>query len=381
MKILHTSDWHIGHTFFDYDRLAEHAAALDRLGDIVAAEQPDAMLVCGDIFHTYMPSGKARRLLVEKIDAIHRRVPGMRIIITAGNHDNAAYHEIFATPWLRDGVHLVGTMPADPAEAVIEIPGRGFIAAVPYISARRIGGVYESVGAEIARRNTAGLPVVFMGHIAVSGSRSTGHDSDGVTVGNIECLPLGVLGDGLYDYAALGHIHGPQTFAGGRARYSGSLLPVSFDEVWDHTVSIVEIGRRGDIPAVREISVGTDYGVETIEGDWDTAVGALRALGPEHRAYVRLRVTQDAPLPLDAARTAREACEGKQVRFCNILYCPAATTDGDSDRTAMSVDDFEAATPLDIARRYIAARGMSVTDGQIDLLRQVIESVNGEDRV
>lgn len=381
MKILHTSDWHIGHTFFDYDRLDEHAAAIYRIAAIAEAERPDAMLVSGDIFHSYMPSGKARRLFVEKIDAIRRRVPGMRIIVTAGNHDNASYHDIFATPWRRDGVYLVGSLPSDPADAIVELPGCGFIAAVPYVSARRIGGVYTEIGAEIARRNTTGLPVVFMGHIAVSGCRATGHDSDGVTVGNIDCLPPGVLGDGFYDYAALGHIHGPQTFAGGRARYCGSLLPVSFDEVWEHTVSIVEIGCRGDMPSVREIAVEPVYGVLTIEGDWESCLKELQGLDPGRRVYVRLKVTQEAPLPLDADRTARDACAGKQARFCNILYCPAMKTPADSRAGAMSVDDFDAATPLDIARRYISLRGAAVTERQLGLLTDVIESVSEEDRL
>lgn len=381
MKILHTSDWHIGHTFFDYDRLDEHAAALDRLADIAAAELPDAFIVSGDIFHTYMPAGKARRLFVEKIDAIHHRVPSMRIIITAGNHDNAAYHEIFATPWLRDGVHLIGTMPTDPTDAIVELPGCGFIAAVPYISARRLGNVYSEIGAAIAERNSAGLPVVFMGHLAVSGCRATGHDADDFTIGNIDCLPLSVLGDDCYDYAALGHIHGPQTFAGSRVRYCGSLLPVSFDEEWPHTVSIVEIGHRGELPVIREVPIAPDFDVVTIEGDWNTAIADLRDFDPTRRAYVRLKVTQEAPLPLDANRQARDICLEKAARFCNITYCPVTSTERVDAPEAMSVDDFEAATPLDIARRYIATRGGAISDDQLALLRDVINSVNEDDRL
>lgn len=381
MKIIHSSDWHIGHTFFDYDRLDEHAAALDRLADIAAAERPDALIVSGDIFHTYMPAGKARRLFVEKIDAMHRRVPSMHIIITAGNHDNAAYHEIFATPWLRDGVHLIGTMPANPTDAIVELPGCGFIAAVPYISARRLGNVYSEIGAAIAERNSAGLPVVFMGHLAVSGCRATGHDADDFTIGNIDCLPLSVLGDDCYDYAALGHIHGPQTFAGDRVRYCGSLLPVSFDEEWTHTVSIVEIGHRGELPVIREVPIAPDFDVVTIEGDWDKAIADLRDFDPTRRAYVRLKVTQEAPLPLDANRQARDICLEKAARFCNITYCPVTLTERVDAPEAMSVDDFEAATPLDIARRYIATRGGAISDDQLALLREVINSVNEDNRL
>lgn len=381
MKIIHSSDWHIGHTFFDYDRLDEHIAALDRLAEIAEAECPDAMVVSGDIFHSYMPAGKARRLFVEKIDAMHRRVPSMHIIITAGNHDNAAYHEVFATPWLRDGVHLIGTMPANPADAIVELPGCGFIAAVPYISARRLGNVYSEIGAAIAERNSAGLPVVFMGHLAVSGCRSTSHDSDDFTIGNIDCLPLSVLGDDCYDYVALGHIHGPQTFDGGHIRYSGSLLPVSFDEVWQHTVSIVEIGHRGDLPVIREVPIEPDYEVVTLEGNWNSAIAALRAFDPARRAYVRLKVTQEAPLPLDADRQARDICLNTAARFCNITYCPVTSAERIDAPEAMSVNDFDAATPLDIARRYIATRGAAISDDQFALLQEVINSVNEDDRL
>lgn len=94
MKIIHTSDWHLGQQLFDYDRSEEQRDFLRQLRNWVAAEQPDALLVSGDVFHYCSPSASAQRLYTDALVALHETCPSMQIIITAGNHDSSSKLEI-----------------------------------------------------------------------------------------------------------------------------------------------------------------------------------------------------------------------------------------------------------------------------------------------
>ncbi|MDE6207817.1 MAG: exonuclease SbcCD subunit D [Muribaculaceae bacterium] len=379
MKIIHTSDWHIGHSFFDFERYEEHARALAQLSDIVAAEQPDALLVSGDIFHSYTPSSRARRLFVDAIEEIHQRSTRTHIIVTAGNHDNAAYHEVFSTPWRKAGVHTIGLYTGEVDSLIIEIPGVGYVGAVPYVPARRMNGLYERVMARIAELNTAALPVVLMGHLAVSGCQSTGHDDDGATIGNIDCCTPDILSTG-YDYVALGHIHKPQTFEGMSVRYSGSLLPVSFDETWLHTVSIVDIPTHGADISIREAVIEPMYDVLTIEGAWTEVYEKLREIDVRRNCYIRLKVSQEDALPYNADFFARQECDGVHKRFCTMQYEHVARRSEYKPVNTMDIDAFSAATPLEIATRYADMRGFVFDNDMAAMLESVLDKIEQEDR-
>ena len=89
MKILHTSDWHLGHTLYNYDRTAEQQAFLRQLTRIVTEEQPDAMVVSGDIYHYSSPAAATQKMYTDAMLNIHQACPGMAIVVTAGNHDSS----------------------------------------------------------------------------------------------------------------------------------------------------------------------------------------------------------------------------------------------------------------------------------------------------
>ena len=108
MKIIHTSDWHLGQEFYTYDRTDEHVAFLEQLQEIVAQEQPDALLIAGDIYHNATPSNGVMRMFNEHLDKIRQACPTMQIIVTAGNHDSSARLEVTRGLWKHLGVHIVG---------------------------------------------------------------------------------------------------------------------------------------------------------------------------------------------------------------------------------------------------------------------------------
>ena len=131
MKILHTSDWHLGHTLYNYDRTEEQQAMLEQMVGIVQTHQPDVFLLCGDVYHTPQPSAAIQTMLTDAMVRIHEACPQMTIVMTAGNHDSGSKHEIFRTPWRALKVYAIGQLERDNIdEHIIEVPGKGFVIAV-----------------------------------------------------------------------------------------------------------------------------------------------------------------------------------------------------------------------------------------------------------
>lgn len=110
IKLLHTSDWHLGHALYGYDRSEEQADMLRQMREIVERERPDVFLISGDVYHTAQPSAAVQKMFAEAMVALHAVHPEMHIVVTAGNHDSASRHEIFRTPWLSINVHALGTV-------------------------------------------------------------------------------------------------------------------------------------------------------------------------------------------------------------------------------------------------------------------------------
>ena len=165
MKILHTSDWHLGHTLYNYDRTEEQMAMLEQMAEIVENHKPDLFLLCGDVYHTSQPSAAVQTMLTDGLVRIHNAYPEMTIVMTAGNHDSGTKHEIFKTPWRALGVYAIGQLEKEnPDEHIIEIPGKGYVVAIPYANERTIpDGFFQQLLDRVNERNTEGLPYFIPG--------------------------------------------------------------------------------------------------------------------------------------------------------------------------------------------------------------------------
>lgn len=358
MKILHTSDWHLGHSLYNYDRQHEQQQMLNQIVEIVKQEQPDAFLLCGDIYHTSQPSSAVQTMFTEALVNIHNACPQMTIVVTAGNHDSAAKHDIFRTPWRALGVYTFGNLNRDDVgEHIVKVGNKGYVIAVPYINERNLPqDIFVQLSALTASLNTEQLPVLLTAHTTVSGCDFTGHDQASErTVGGIDSIGIEQFGND-YDYLALGHIHHAQFIHTGKhnVRYSGSPLPVSFDESFAHSVSIVEIARHGDTPAVRTIDIDNPHPLVTLPttgfATFEEAKTLLADFPADIPAYIRLNVEVEHNLPADANAQAFVLTEGKQCRFC---YINARRKTQNADNAhSLSIQEFQAEKPIDIARRY-----------------------------
>ena len=361
MKILHTSDWHLGQTFYDYDRTEEHKHFFEQLKRVVREEKPDMLLVSGDLFHTSAPSIAAQELYNESMLGLRDEslaFGGMHIVLIAGNHDSSSKLDVDGLLWKYFNTNVVGTIPRDNGESLENrafydsvfakhiIPVRknreseilGYVVAIPHCYPQNFPNINPKDGKQdrmkrfiallldkVAEVNTDGLPVILTAHTLVTGSNIKGHDA--IIVGGLDNSDIGTFGSG-WDYLALGHIHFPQEIKGsaGKARYSGSPFPMNFEEDDEHFVNIVEIEKRGEMPQVRQILIKPLYEMVTLSAkelpeEKNSCMDLLRVLEeyPAHKkAYIRLEVLETGELPPDYIQRVKTALTGKEARYCLV---------------------------------------------------------------
>ena len=386
MKILHTSDWHLGHVLYGYDRTDEQQAMLDQMVSIVAEQKPDVFLLCGDVYHTSQPSAAVQTMLTDGMVSIHNAHPQMKIVMTAGNHDSGTKHEIFRTPWRALGVYAIGQLEKENMdEHIIEVPEKGYVIAVPYANERNIpDGFFQQLLDRVAERNTEGLPVVLTAHTTVKGCDFTGHDhASEYSVGGIDSFELEQMGDG-YDYLALGHIHHEQFVHTGKhnVRYCGTPLAVSFDENFPHSVSMVEIERHGDTPTIEKIEIENPRPLVTLptEGaaSWEEAKELLEKFPDDIPAYLRLNVEIDDFLPVEANEEAASLAKRKQCRFCYINA--KRKMDRQSEVKVLTVQEFQEENPVEIAKRYAEYSGICFDEELESMFKEAMAMVADDSR-
>ncbi|WP_303207543.1 exonuclease SbcCD subunit D [Bacteroides oleiciplenus] len=374
MKILHTSDWHLGHTLYNYDRSQEQQAFLEQLSRIVAEEKPDAMVVSGDIYHYSTPSATTQKMYTDGMLEIHRACPEMAIVVTAGNHDSSSKLEIDSNLWNHFGVKVVGNIERNQEEVnlgkhIVEVRDKegelkGYIIAVPHVYPQnfpmldtetpreeRQARFFQALQDEVEKINTDELPVVLMAHLSIEGSDRTGHDE---TAGGIEYIPISSMGEG-YDYLALGHIHCPQDIKGnGRhARYCGTPLPVNFDETYPHSVSIIEV-RRHEAPQIRTVEIENPMPLVTLPKEavtFEEAIKLLEEYSDDKPAYIRLNVLIKDYLAPDCNERASGAVKGKKCKYCYIKSNREKQASDDRARH-ISIQEMQEMSPLEIAKLY-----------------------------
>jgi len=325
MKIIHTSDWHLGQKFLHNEREEEHRLALDWLLGIIEKEQADGLLVSGDMFDTGTPPNYARRLYYRFLRKL-LRTSCRHIVITGGNHDSPAMLNAPSELLKALSVHVIGSAGKAPEEEVVEWSNEtgdleAVIAAVPFLRDRdlrysvagetgldrseriRLGiqQHYEQL-AEYIQNNydTDHVPVIAMGHLYATGARASAKQ-DNIYIGNIENIDAKQFPK-LYDYVALGHIHRAQMVGEQeRVRYSGSLIPLSFSETKDDkSVYLLEFAGK-TLQRTQAIAVPTFRRLKTISGTLEEVEASLDRFAAKEREgltpWVEVQVELDRLLP------------------------------------------------------------------------------------
>lgn len=385
MKLIHTSDWHLGHTLYGYDRTIEQKAMLEQMVELVREHKPDVFLISGDVYHTSQPSAAVQTMFSEAMVKLHCTHPDMYIVVIAGNHDSASKHEIFTTPWKALNVYAIGNLDKEnPQKHIIEVPGKGYVLAVPYAYERNIpdGFFQELIDIASPSHRIAELPIILMAHTTVKGADITGHDKKyDDQVGGIDYIEVEKMGQG-YDYLALGHIHKAQYIHTGKhnVRYSGTPMSVSFDENYKHTVSLVEVN-KGETPVLKELEINNPFPLVTLPNEgyvtWNEAKELLSNFDDSIPAYIRLNVLVEGFLTPNAKDEAYALTNGKQCKVC-LLNTKQKNASSDIKET-LTVQELQAMNPLDIAIDYAQSKGIEFTEEMQDMFKEVLAQVAREE--
>ncbi len=337
MRILHTSDWHLGRTLEGRSRLVEQRNVLEEMTSLCSEEAIDLVLVAGDVFDAYNPPAAAEELYYEYLE---RMADGGRraVVVVAGNHDSPERIRAANPLAVRHGISLMG-LPGDHLPGSVGVgrvrrletgPGwlnlaigeeRVGIVGLPYPSESRLREVLSREMADEVRRGAysdrvgsilknavesldPSFPSILVGHFYVAGgieseSERPIHLGGALTV-DAESIPAE------FSYVALGHLHRAQRVGGFEHwRYSGSPLAYSFSEATrGDEVTLVDVGPDG-VPEVRRspLSGGIPLVKRRVKG-WDSLSGVIEEVG---RAWFDLEVeVDDTPSPELLARIRRE---------------------------------------------------------------------------
>lgn len=310
MKILHTSDWHLGQKFLTKDRLEEHQLALDWMYDLMQSEQVEVLIVTGDIFDIGSPPNYARKLYYSFLTRL-LNTACRHVVIIGGNHDSPTMLEAPKALLAQLNIHIVGAVPEDSKDQLIYLKNRdgqleGIVAAVPFLRDRdlrtsasaetglqRIEMIkqaitqhYAQVGAWIDAIALKGIPVIATGHLYASGALAS-DKQDNIYIGDKENIKADQF-PGCFDYVALGHIHRAQ-IVGDRSnvRYSGSIIPLSFSETKDDkSVYLLEF-EADTLKNIHPFPIPVFRRLKTIQGDYETVKQKLLIFAKRHEAELK----------------------------------------------------------------------------------------------
>ncbi len=370
MKILHTSDWHLGHLLHGQKRTQAFAAFLDWLSGVIAREEVEVLIVAGDLFDTAAPSHQAQALYYAFLGQAMRA--GCRhAVIVAGNHDSPSLVDAPRALLDRLDIHVVGAVPrraqgaldsgaapskGAPLEDAIAFEDEIFVlddargtprliaCAVPYLKERdlrtsqagegegeRVRQVLDGIRAHYAwvcamaeaRRQALNpqIPIVATGHLFTTGGVADSGERD-LIVGSLLQVDAEATFPKAIDYLALGHLHAPQLVGGNPARrYSGSPLPMGFADAQQRR-SVCLVSFEGRTPTVREIEVPIFQDLRRISGGWEEIERAIAALRrQESSAWLEVVHQGEAPLP-DLSERLDKILDGAPM---TLLLCREGT--------------------------------------------------------
>lgn len=324
MKILHTSDWHLGQRFLFNDREQEHQRALDWLADTIRTQEVDALIVAGDIFDINNPPNYARTMYYRFLTSL-LGTSCRHIVITGGNHDSPSMLNAPRELLRLLNIHVVGAATEDLEDELIELKDQAgqpelVVAAVPFLRDRDLRfsqageGSYErlqrvregmaehyrQIGELVEQYRDAKIPLIATGHLYASGA-SASDKQDNIYAGDVENIDAEQF-PSIFHYIALGHIHRPQTVGDQEhIRYSGSLLPLSFSETKDDKSVYLLHFQRDQLLEVESLPVPVFRRLKSISGSLQEVKESLRRFdqkgGRELTPWVEAIVETDKLIP------------------------------------------------------------------------------------
>jgi DNA repair protein SbcD/Mre11 len=372
MRLLHTSDWHIGRSLHGTDLLSEQEQVLGGLAEVVAAEGVDVVLVAGDVYDRAVPSADATAVLSRVVARLRRA--GATVVLTPGNHDSARRLGTFSELLAAGGLHVRAETPRlDEPVLLADEHGDVAVYGLPYLEpevARFELGLpaarsHEAVLAEAMDRVRAdlflrpGARSVVLAHAFVGGGQPSESERD-ISVGGVDLVPAAVF-DGV-DYVALGHLHRPQTLTP-RLRYSGSPLAYSFGEAGQQKQAwLVELDASG-LADARPVPLPTPRALTVLSGTLEELLSDSEHAGVEDH-FISARLT-DPVRPTDPMRRL-------QARFPHCVHLEWAGSPAASDARSYQ-ELLRGRSDIEVVGEFVSrVRTVPATPAERDLLGRAL---------
>lgn len=385
MRVIHTSDWHLGQELHGFDRGVEHDSFLDWLANHLIEQTADALIITGDIYDTVNPPIPAQQRLYQFLRRAITESSHLQIVLIGGNHDSAARLELPKHLLDTSRVHFIGGMPRHNGQpiavqtliALHDVTGtpRVVCAAVPYLrpgdlptvagGEQPLRALYQQV-IDAGHAFQGSLPLIVTGHLHMSGGEVSELSERRVVIGGEEAISSDLFPASV-SYVALGHLHKPQSISGKTIiRYAGSPFPMSVAEKdYQHSVVVLDFDAMGriKIDLVRTPRPVAFLRVPQVgAAPLDQVVDELRHIevddpGQNRRPFLEVAVRLDGAEP-ELRPRIEAALDGKPVRLTRIVR----QTEGQGGALADAVEgdtELEALEPAHVfARRHVEEYGV-----------------------
>lgn len=402
MRILHTSDWHLGRTLYSKkERIEEHKAFLDWLLSTIQVQKIDLLLVAGDVFDTTSPSSTSQKMYYDFLIDI-KNSTCKNIVVVGGNHDSPSFLNAPKAILAALNVSVIGNATENLADEILTIHDAmqkpiAIVCGVPFLRERDISRFaegesysdrskrinenikkhYEAIATlATQKRESIGsnLPIIATGHLSVAGGKR--NEDDGVRdtyIGNIEAVGSDIFPD-TFDYVALGHYHIPSAIKE-HIRYCGSPIPMGFGEAKQRKcVYVIDFSKERKIDTI-EIPVFQK--LETIAGSKTIIEDGLQALKQlECSVWVEIIYKGDALFP-DFHEWTNEQIKGSKIevlKFKNRQYLNDVLSKEDASQSLEELNAYDVFNKL--------LDKASITDLQkvelLDSYKEIVDSLNVE---
>lgn len=379
MRLLHTSDWHLGRTLHGYSLIDAQRDAVEALVNEAVERKVDLFIVAGDVFDRAVPPIEALRILNDAVARLN--AASIATVLIAGNHDSGERLSTYSGV-LRDGVWVVGdTQELATPMVLLDEFGDLLVYALPFLDPdlvrHDLGGedpLARSHDAVMARalelvaadRQARGNPrSIAIGHaFVVAGQAPEVSESErDLSIGGVQSVPVARFGES-FDYVALGHLHRPQQVGGPTTRYSGSLLRYSFSEA-GHAKSflVIDIGAPGSEVEIEQVEIRQPRPMSRLRGSMDDLLGDSHVAAREH--FVELIVTEEAYPDRMHARLDAVFPFALRKEFESTRRVDQGAPRGDA----------RGRDPLEVIRDFLESTGVVDDDADLALVRAVYERV------
>ena len=380
MKILHSSDWHIGRQFHNHSLLEDQAHVLKQIVDYVRTQDVDALVIAGDIYDRSVPPATAVSLLDDVLNQICNQLQ-IPVVLIPGNHDSADRLNFGARQLKQAGLYIMGELTKinEPLQLVGKSGIKTNFYGIPYNDPEQIRNLFDCKVSSYDEAHDYLVQIikqsmipdqinVLISHCFIDGSDSSESERP-LSIGGADTVSYEPLTE--FNYVALGHLHGPQFRGREHIRYSGSILKYSFSEQHHNkVVNLVEFNSSG-VATIKALPLTPLRNMRILEGEMDSLIEQGKT-DPHNQDYLMVRLT-DTHAILNAMSQLREV-------YPNVLHLEKPGIMASGEQKMMSREQLKR-SEIEIFRDFFRQVSNNVlTRDQDAALEEVLSSLHKKDQ-